>query len=44
MAFSHILKTNPEDEVAGCFYRKSARYAHEGVPEGWSGVEVMESK
>lgn len=39
--FSKVLKSNKEDRVAQLFLNKSGRYTHEGVPDGWDGVEVM---
>jgi two-component system sensor histidine kinase ChiS len=39
--FTRVLKVNPEDQVVRLFLNKSSRYTHEGVPEDWTGVDVM---
>ena len=41
LVFHNILKTNPEDMVVKMFLDKSAQYIQRGVPENWTGVEVM---
>ena len=32
---------DPEDQVAGLFFKKASQYTLEGVPEGWEGVEEI---
>ena len=39
--FNKILKINSDDQVARLFLSKSAQYAHEGVSDDWTGVEMM---
>jgi two-component system sensor histidine kinase ChiS len=40
-AFNKVLKINPEDHPARFFLHKASTYTVEGVPEDWTGVEVM---
>jgi len=40
-AFNKVVKNNPEDQIARFFLNKSGRYTHEGVLDGWTGVEEM---
>ena len=42
--FAGVIKSNPNDAVAQLFLNKSGRYIHEGIPEDWTGVEVMTFK
>ena len=42
--FNTIIKESPKDQVANFFLNKSSRFIHEGVPEDWTGVEVMTFK
>jgi two-component system sensor histidine kinase ChiS len=44
VCFKNVLKSNAEDKTADLYLRRSARFVVEGVPEGWEGVEAMESK
>ncbi|MDX1479647.1 MAG: adenylate/guanylate cyclase domain-containing protein, partial [Saprospiraceae bacterium] len=39
--FNEVIATNPDDQAAIRFLRRTRRLAHEGVPEGWSGVERL---
>ncbi len=43
-SFSKVLKANTEDKVAALFLNKAGRYIHEGMPDGWEGVEEMRFK
>ncbi|MCB9303237.1 MAG: response regulator [Lewinellaceae bacterium] len=43
-AFSAVLATNPDDQPARLFLDKANRYLTSGAPEGWAGVELMDSK
>jgi two-component system, sensor histidine kinase ChiS len=42
--FESVLKYNPNDAVARLFLNKAAYFVTHGVPEKWTGVEMMESK
>lgn len=42
--FDQILKTNPEDNPARLFRNKSSEYLLKGIPNDWSGVEIMTFK
>lgn len=42
--FDQILKFNAADETARLFMNKSSEYLLKGVPEDWTGVEVMTFK
>lgn len=42
--FDQVLKTNPKDHPARLFMNKSSEYLLNGVPDDWSGVEVMTFK
>lgn len=42
--FDLVYQANPEDATAFGFLHKIHGYLHTGVPEGWTGVEVMQSK
>ncbi len=44
IAFKQVLQESLDDQVAQHFYNRSTKFAHEGVPDDWSGVEEMESK
>ena len=39
--FKEVLSKNPDDRAAGRFLTRSAGYIVEGVPEDWTGVEMM---
>jgi signal transduction histidine kinase/DNA-binding response OmpR family regulator len=42
--FDLVYQANPTDATAFGFLHKIHGYLHTGVPEGWTGVEVMQSK
>ncbi len=42
--FNNVLKRNPKDEAARLYLQRAAHYMIHGVPEGWSGTEVMNEK
>jgi hypothetical protein len=42
--FNKILKVNPEDQTARLFLNKASGYTMQGVPDDWTGVEVMTFK
>ena len=42
--FNKVLKTNANDHPARLFLNKSGEYLVGGVPDDWTGVEVMTSK
>ncbi len=42
--FDQVLKSNAADEPARLFRDKSSEYSLKGVPEDWTGVEVMQFK
>ena len=44
VAFNQIIKQNDGDQVAAYFHKRAARYAYEGVPEDWTGIEKMTMK
>ena len=44
VAFNQVLKTNPADQTARLFLNKSSSYTIEGVPDDWTGVEIMTFK
>ena len=43
-AFNKVLKANALDYTARLFLNKSSTYTVEGVPDDWTGVEVMTFK
>ena len=43
-AFRSILEKNGEDQVAKLFMDKSDHLLREGVPDNWTGVDMMEWK
>ena len=43
-AFNKVLEINIEDQTAQFFLDKSTGYLNNGVPEDWTGVEVMTFK
>jgi class 3 adenylate cyclase len=43
-AFNGVLKVNKEDHPARLFLNKSSRLTVEGVPDDWTGVEMMDLK
>lgn len=42
--FQDILSKNPKDSPASHFLRKAAESISKGVPEDWTGIEVMDIK
>ncbi len=42
--FNQILKINDADQTARLFLKKASQYTIDGVPEGWTGVEVATFK
>jgi len=42
--FKNVLKENPTDKTAQLYLERSAQFMVHGVPEGWQGVEAMDSK
>lgn len=43
-AFQEVLAANPKDRPARYYADQTRRYLQEGVPETWTGVEMMGSK
>ncbi len=43
-AFTHVLRTNPTDTTAQHYLHTATQLIVEGLPEGWTGVEMMMSK
>ena len=42
--FNKVLKRNPKDEAARLYLQRAAHFMIHGVPEDWSGAEVMLEK
>jgi two-component system sensor histidine kinase ChiS len=42
--FNQVLQENPEDKAARIYLERSAHYMVNGVPEDWTGVEVLTKK
>ena len=42
--FTSVLKTNPVDQAAQLYLKRSAHYMIQGVPDGWNGSEEMTEK
>ncbi len=42
--FNQVLEKNPEDRAARIYLKRSANYMVNGVPEDWTGVEVLTQK
>jgi two-component system sensor histidine kinase ChiS len=42
--FNQVLEKHPEDRAARIYLKRSANYMVNGVPEDWTGVEVLEQK
>ena len=42
--FDSVLKVSPEDQPAKYFRNRSSHHLLNGVPEDWTGVEVMTFK
>jgi len=43
-AFSALLALAPDDKPARLYAERAARAARDGVPDDWSGVEVLDAK
>ena len=43
VTFKKILKINKNDQVIQHFYDQSVKFSHEGIPDDWSGIEMMGS-
>jgi two-component system sensor histidine kinase ChiS len=39
--FNKVMEKNPEDKAAHIYLKRSANYMVNGVPEDWTGVEVL---
>jgi hypothetical protein len=44
VVFNNIIKQNAEDYAAAYFYKRAAGFAHEGVPDDWTGIERWDVK
>ena len=42
--FNQVLEKNPEDRAARIYLKRSANYMVNGVPDDWTGVEVLSHK
>ncbi|MEJ2222731.1 MAG: response regulator [Desulfobacterales bacterium] len=42
--FNRVLEKNPEDRAARIYLKRSANYMVNGVPDDWTGVEVLTQK
>jgi len=42
--FKNVLDVNAKDKTARLYLERSAQFMVRGVPEGWEGVEAVESK
>jgi two-component system sensor histidine kinase ChiS len=42
--FNNVLKLNPNDEAARLYLRRAAHGMVHGVPEDWTGVEMLQDK
>jgi adenylate cyclase len=42
--FRDVLEANPEDKTAKYYLGRTLTYLAEGIPQGWSGFEIMTSK
>jgi hypothetical protein len=42
--FNKVLKHNPEDKTARLYMQRAAHCMVHGVPDDWTGVEVMQEK
>jgi two-component system sensor histidine kinase ChiS len=42
--FNQVLETNPEDRAARIYLKRSANYMVNGVPDDWTGVEILTQK
>ena len=44
MKFNQVLEKHPEDRAARIYLKRSANYMVNGVPEDWTGVEILTQK
>lgn len=44
VSFNNIVKMNPNDKTAEYYYKLAIKYAMNGVPENWSGIEQILKK
>ena len=44
VSFNNIVKLNPRDATAEYYYKLAIKYAMDGVPENWSGIEQLLKK
>ena len=42
--FGSVLRWSPNDAVSSRYLARCRRFGEQGVPEGWDGVEDMDSK
>jgi DNA-binding response OmpR family regulator len=42
--FNQVLEKHPEDRAARIYLKRSANYMVNGVPDDWTGVEVLSHK
>ncbi len=42
--FNQVLEKHPEDRAARIYLKRSANYMVNGVPEDWTGVEILTQK
>jgi two-component system sensor histidine kinase ChiS len=42
--FNQVLENHPEDRAARIYLKRSANYMVNGVPEDWTGVEILTQK
>lgn len=42
--FNQVLEKHPEDRAARIYLKRSANYMVDGVPDDWSGVEILTQK
>lgn len=43
-SFAEIIRFNPDDKPASMYLLKATEHRGKGVPEDWTGVEMMQSK
>ncbi len=42
--FNQVLENHPEDRAARIYLKRSANYMVDGVPDDWTGVEILTQK
>jgi len=42
--FNKVLQDNPQDKAARIYLERCANYMVKGVPEDWTGVEILTKK